>query len=97
MIGADPHLGRRWLITVVSTGIVHAYDTTQWPQQFRDGWPIYSTDTREEAEALIAAFSCRTIDGDGWMLRRFWGGSVRDVGELRAALARMHPYVRGAA
>jgi hypothetical protein len=96
----ESELDRRYLITVEPSGVVHVYDTdeavpgsTILPP--RDGWPVFSTYLEEHALELVRGVAVRTRDGDGWILRCPWSGSLRDVGDLRYKLGLAFARVLG--
>jgi hypothetical protein len=89
-------LERRFAIAVEPGGHVRVIDSKSDPRA-GDGVRVYSTDSRFEADELVAAIAVRSREGDGWVLPWSWGGSTRDVGELRARLRRLHGQRRGAA
>jgi hypothetical protein len=96
----ESELERRYVIAVERSGVVHVYDTdeavpgsTILPP--RDGWPVFSTHTRDAAEELVAVVARRGTDGDCWVIRWLWYGSLRDLGDLRHRLGLEYCRVLG--
>lgn len=90
----ESELQRRYLITVEPSGVVHLRDTND--RNARDeGWPVFSAHTDDVALWLVASFAVRSRDGDGWVTRAPWSGSLRDVGDLQHKLGLTYDAILG--
>jgi hypothetical protein len=95
----ESELARRYQIRIETAadgvGVVHVVDVEAITPEHRDGAILFSAHTRDAADELVAAIGKRTTDGDGWVLRQYWSGGLREHGELSARVAREYCRVLG--
>jgi hypothetical protein len=84
----ESELGRRYQIRVDAGGAIRIVDTRTATLEQLDGVVLFSTHEPDVAEAILPVVAWRSREGDGWIVRCPWSGSLRDRGDLMFRLAR---------